>query len=179
MKPRHDPGMIVTATGTLRVSRIPLNRLFTDQELRDGNMIVREDKNLLVNIGLQVFSRVLGGNAGAPTINGSTFGDITDLTVVKMLLGNNPSPVTPAITQTTGVSSPIYEPLLAVSYPTDYSIRFTGIIPTTEANGQTITEEALYLKNSLVFAKRVLSPGEDKTSAFALQFDHEFVFARA
>lgn len=171
--------MSVSVKGSLRVSAVPMNRLFTDDELVSRNLIVFEQHNLLVNIGLQVFSRIIGGNAGAPTINGSTFGEIADITVVQMLLGNNPAPVTPAVNHTYGVTATIYEPALIVTYPTDYSVRFTGIVPTTEANGETITEEALYLKNGMVFAKRVMTPGVAKTSSFALQFDHEFLFARS
>jgi hypothetical protein len=185
MKQRHDPAMSVLVTGTLRVSRIPLNRLFTDTELASAGTTVFEEKNLLVNIGLQVFSRMLGGNVGAPTIDGLTFGSISDLVVSKMRLGRTPTPQTPAPDHTFGVETVVYEPLLIVSYPTPYSVRFTGILPTTEANGDTITEEALYLKknggdgNPLVFAKRLISPGIVKTSSAALQFDHEFTFARS
>lgn len=171
--------MFVTVTGTLRVSRLPVNRLFTDEELVREKLVVREERNLLVNLGLQVFSRQLGGNVGAPTIGGSTFGSISDLVVTRMLLGNASSPAAPVTTDTTGVTAVLFEPSLVVTYPTDYSVRFTGIMPTTEGNGSTITEEALYLSNGMVFAKRVLSPGEIKDSSVALQFDHEFSFNRA
>jgi hypothetical protein len=132
-------------------------------------------KNLIVNIGLQVFSRMLGNNLGGPLINGAGFSAIPDIAVGKMQLGTAVSPPSPAPTDTTGVSALAYTPVLVATYPTDYSIQFQGLLPTTEGNGSTFTEEALLLRNGLLFAKTTFS--EAKTGAFALQFAHTFTFS--
>lgn len=161
--------MFIRAVGRLCVS-----------EVLDGHAdrVVFEDRNLVVDIGMQVFSRMLGGNVGTPSINGSTFSSISDLAVTKMLLGKSGSPPTPTHGDTIGVYDVFYQPALTITYPTDTSIRFTGIIPSTESNGTVVTEEALYLANGLLFAKRIIVPGIVKPVGNALKFDHTFDFSR-
>lgn len=156
----------------------PLVGALREQAIREGNLVqVMEHHNLIVNQGLEAIAKFLGGNAGAPTVGGGTFAELEDLVVAVMELGDATSPPSPAATDTTGVGSLIYQPPLVISYPGPYNIMFSGLLPIGEANGTTITEEALKLSNGLVFAKATFSRA--KTSSFALQFDHTIYFARA
>lgn len=166
----------------LRITQLPEDRLLFDSDYsralraRDAR-IVHEKSNMLVNTGLSVCSRMLGGNAGAPTLYGGfAFKDIDDLVVTRMELGDKVSPPTPAENNLTGVLALVYVPTLVVTYPDAYTIKFSGLLPLTEANGKTLTEEALRLRNGSVFAKTTFS--KLKNSSFALQFDHWFTFVR-
>lgn len=149
-----------------------------DRAVRDGLAWVDFDRhhNLIVNTGLQAIAKFLGNNAGAPSVGGATFASLEDLTIGSMELGVAAVPVLPAVGDTVGVSSLVYTPPLTVSYPTDYSVMFSGLLPIGEANGQTITEEAIRMRGGKLFARTTFSRA--KTSAFALQFDHTISFAR-
>lgn len=170
--------------GTLNVFRVfgspdqPLSPHEMIRALRKGQaQLALLKRNMIVNTGLQVFSRMLGNNLGGPLIGGSGFADISDIAVGSMQLGTAVSPPAPSPTDSTGVSSLAYTPVLVAAYPDDYSIQFQGLLPMTEGNGSTFTEEALLLRNGLLFAKTTFS--EVKTSSFALQFSHTFGFGRA
>jgi hypothetical protein len=139
--------------------------------------LVLHKRNLVVNIGLSAISRLLGGNVGAPSVGGSGFSALDDIAVSSMVLGNHPSPTTPAVGDIVGVQQLVYTPSLSVSYPDDYSITFEGTIPQTDGNGLTITEEALLLRNGLLFARTTFAV--PKTSAAALLFTHTISFSRA
>ena len=91
---------MIGVRGRLRVLRTA--GAFVAEDAVDRRSVVFDQDNLIVNIGLQVFSRMLGGNAGAPTINGGTFADINDIAVVTMRLGNLPAPPPPVTTDITG-----------------------------------------------------------------------------
>jgi hypothetical protein len=152
-----------------------------DEAVRSGDAVLtRCQSNLIVNQGLQVFSRQLGGNVGAPTIGGSGFASISDIVVSQMLLGALASPPAPSPTDT-ALITPLYSfsslgltPTLVVTYPTDYSIQFGALLPSTEGNGTTWTQEQLVLTNGLLFAETIYS--EPKASSFGLQFLHSFSF---
>ena len=135
------------------------------------------EHNVIVAAGRQVFSRMLGGNAGAPLIGGSTFGNISDLVVTTMQLGISSTPEEESPNNTVGVAQVIFQPTITVSYPTNTSVMFSGVIPIIEAVGYTITEEALFLKNGLLFARKAILPGVVKDGAHALKFDHSFTFS--
>ncbi len=146
--------------------------------VHDGQAWVDFDRhNLVVNIGLSAIAKFLGNNAAAPTVGGSTFADLEAITVDTMELGAAASPSEPTTGDTTGVSNLIYTPPLTVSYPDDYSVMFSGVLPVTEAIGTTVTEEALKLVNGKVFAKCIFS--RVKTGSFGLQFDHTISFSRS
>ncbi len=147
------------------------------REVRGHRSLVLEKDNLVVNQGLQAPSRLLGGNAGSPSIGGSGFSSLNDIAVTGMKLGNHSSPDTPDVTDTVGIQQLIYTPILFVTYPDDYSVQFQGAIPQNEADGATITEEALYMRNGLLFARTIFSV--PKTSAYSLLFTHTFSFSRA
>lgn len=138
---------------------------------------VFEDHNLVVDQGLEAIAKFLGNNAGAPTVGGSTFGSLADITVASMELGTAVSPPEPVAGDTVGVGSLVYQPPITVSYPTAFSVMFSGVVPVGEANGVIITEEALRLANGKVFAKALLH--WPKTSALALQVDHTITFSRS
>lgn len=148
------------------------------QARREGTMIqVMEQHNLVVNIGMQAIAKFLGGAAGAPTVGGAAIGSLEEIVVATMQLGNAASPAAPAETDTVGVTSLLYQPPMTVSYPTAYSIMFSGVVPQLEAVGATFTEEALLLSNTKLFARSTFS--RSKGGSFALQFDHTILFSRA
>ena len=138
-------------------------------------------RNLVVNIGTSVFSRLLGGGAGSPQVYHPSapfgFSELADLSVASMMLGNTVSPHAPDPDDTTGPSTPIFTPNLTVTYPTWYSVRFSGLVPQPEFDGTIFTEEALLLRNGALFAKTRFQ--RQKTAAFGLQFDHEITIGRA
>lgn len=173
--------MPVEVRGHLRLTLIPGDTVMSDSEIRRYGRVVFSEHNLIVDVGMQVFSRMLGGNAGSPTINGSVFSSIEDLAVTRIQLGKSTSPPPPAFSDVApGVADPVlYEPPLIVTYPTATSVNFAGLVPSTEQEGVTFTEEAVYLRNGLLFAKRLISPGVLKVAGLALQVDHSFTFARA
>jgi hypothetical protein len=149
-----------------------------DRALRDGSArITLCQRNLITDIGLSVFSRMIGNNAGGPLVGGSGFDALSDITVGKMELGVTVNPSAPAAGDTTGVGTLAFTPPLTVTYPDAFTTKFSGVLPTGEGNGQTFTEEALKLRNGKVFAKKTFSKA--KTSSFAVQFDHAFTFGRA
>lgn len=135
-----------------------------------------ETHNLVVNQGLEAIAKFLGNNLGAPSVGGSTFSTLEDITVGAMDLGSTVSPTAPANADTASVGTLVYSPPIVVTYPTPYAVKFSGLVPITEANGVTFTEEALKLRNGKVFAKATFSKA--KTSAYALQFDHTITFTR-
>lgn len=168
--------------GRLRVIDLPSDEPLFGDELahaieRGHARIDFVSTNLLVNQGLSVFSRIIGNNVGAPLVGGSGFTTLSDITVRTMDLGNTTSPPTPAITDTTGVGALVYSPPLIVTYPDNYSVMFSGVIPQSELIGTTITEECLKLGNGKVFAKK--APFSTlKTGSHAKQFDHTIIVSR-
>lgn len=169
------------AQGILTVTRLREDRLLSDREmdaaLRRGHAEVDFCiHNHIVDIGLSVFSRLLGNNAGNPLVGGSGFADLGAITVGRMDIGRTVVPAVPADGDTVGVATLAYVPALVVSYPTDFSVKFSGLIPTTECNSFFLTEEALRLQNGMLFARTTFN--RSKNSSFALQFDHLIEFAR-
>ncbi len=167
--------------GRLRITRTDGDAILCDEDVTRYGQVVFDEENLIVNYGLSAISRMIGGCAGSATVGGQGVTDPHDLAVTSMVLGNDPSPTTPANADTTGVSMPTFSPNLFVTYPSAYRVKFSGMLPKTESVGETITEEALYLKmqisgSPVVFAKKVFS--QLKTSAYALQFDHLITVAR-
>ena len=161
-----------------RLGGRPCVGVLRDQALREGTLrLVLEQHNMVVDQGIEAIACFLGNNANAPTVGGSTFGTMSDITVGTMELGTAVNPPAPMATDTAGVGSLVYQPPLTVSYPTPASIMFSGVLPIGEANGLVITEEALRLVNGKVIAKATFY--RPKTSSNAMQFDHRILFARA
>jgi hypothetical protein len=148
--------------GRLRALAIPSDAPLIGDELQqaleDGRaQIILDQKNLIVNQGMSIISRFLGNNINAPLINGgSGFSTLSDITIGGMRLGSTVTPPLPSVTDTSSVGTLVYSPVLTVSYPTNFSIKFSGVVPITQLIGTTITEEAN-----------------------AIQFDHVIDFARS
>lgn len=166
---------ILTVTRLYRADRM-LHGKEMYEALRRGEALTRCQCNIVVDLGLSAISRLLGGGANSPTVGGTGVGDINEIAVGKMEIGNTVTPPTPAAGDTTGVGALVYTPPLVVTYPSATSVLFSGLVPATELNGTTLTEEALKLKNGKLFAKTIFS--EPKTSSFGLQFDHEIIIER-
>jgi len=171
--------------GELRVIRLSDDRLLFGDDLNRAldagqAQIELEQKNIIVDIGLSMISRIIGGNAGLPQVYHPTtpfgFSSITDIAVAKMELGNAAVPPVPAAGDTTGVGALLFTPNLTVTYPDNFSVQFSGLVPKADFDGETFTEEALLLRNGQLFAKTRFSKA--KTASFALQFDHKFTFSR-
>ncbi len=176
-------GALFGLCGILRVYRVDphVGRLLSGREMvracAEGDArLVEETHNLVVDIGMQAIAKFLGGNAGAPLVGGSTFSSLEDLVIATMELGDTPTPPSPANGDTAGVGALVYTPPVTFTYPTPFSLMVSGVLPITEANGLTITEEALKLANGKLFAKTTFS--ELKTNAYALQFDHTITWSR-
>lgn len=178
-------GMLIKATGRLRITRLRRDL--------SPDAIVFEDENLITNIGKQTFSRMLGDNPSSSggTVGGVAFGTISEIAVARMEIGNNPGPTLPASTDTAvGYAATVATPYpiptstpypnFSVAYPDDYSVTFSMTVPAGLASyfGVTypfLTQEALYLRNGALFARRVFQVGYDGT--FPLKFDHTISFA--
>jgi hypothetical protein len=73
-----------------------------------------------------------------------------------------------------GVQQLVYTPPLSVVYPDATSVEFQGVVPQTDGNGLTFTEEALYLRNGVLFARTTFATA--KTDTYALLVKHRFTF---
>lgn len=172
--------------GRVRLTRVPayvvepLVGYDFDRAFYDGLAdIVFDEHNLVVDIGMQAIAKFLGNNMGAPTVGGSTFADLSSITVGTMEIGDAASPAAPLAGDTTGVASLVYTPPITVSYPTSTSIKFSGVIPAPELVGTILTEEALKLVNGKLFAKCNFPTPYTKTGAHGVQIDHLIQFARS
>lgn len=173
------PAMQLRVTGELRLTLVPTDSLMSDDDIHRHGIVVFQEKNIIVDVGMQVFSRMLGGGKGSATVGGLPFGSVSDIAVSSMRLGKSTSAPTPSASDTIGVTVlTTFQPLLTVLYPTVTSVRFAGLVPSTEEEGTTFTEEALYLANGMLFAKRLIIPGIYKQAGLALQVDHTFNFER-
>lgn len=176
--------MLIDVSGRLCIIASSFDGVLSDEQIARGDYgarVVFDQRNKIVDQGMQVFSRLLGGGAGAPPpIGGLSFSSLDEISVGVIEVGNvDPAPLPPADDDVTGVQDILYVPQLVVTYPTDTAVKFSGVIPSTEANGALITEEALRLRNNVVFAKISISPGYLKVTGTALQLNHTISFSRA
>lgn len=179
----------VRVTGVLRVTALRVNRLLSRAELALAILrglafpVVRAD-NLVVDIGLDALAALLGGGRGSPTVGGVGIDEATvrDLAVVQMLVTDQVSPTAPATSDTAlegtaewdfHVQGGVGDSLLTVTYPSTGKVQFSGLVPKTEKDGITFTEEGLFTNNGLLIARTTFS--KLKTTAFALQFDHTLI----
>lgn len=174
----------IVIRGRFQVFAIPGNEVLTGAAFREqwrrGRIRTRLDQhNLIVDQGLQAIAVFLGGNANSPTVGGSGFADLSDITIGEMDLGNTPTPPAPADSDTSSVGALVYTPVLTVTYPSATSITFSGVVPITELVGTTITEEALKMVSGKVFAKVKLATPQLLDGSSAYQFSHTITFARA
>ncbi len=184
------------ATGMLRITALRVNRLLSREELALAILrglafpVVKVD-NLVVDIGVDALAALLGGGSGSPTVGGIGIDTATvrDLAVVQTIATAQVSPTAPAEsdaslegstewdfhTQYAGGAGP-GDSLLTVTYPGTGQVRFSGLIPKPQKDGITFTEEGLFSNNGLLIARTTFS--KLKTTAFALQFDHEIRLLR-
>jgi hypothetical protein len=149
-----------------------------DRAIRDGDAAhLWVQHNLVVDQGMQALATFLGNNLGAPIVGGLSLGSLADITIGSMQIGDTVSPTTPATGDTSGVGSLVYSPPLYFTYPSGgFLFQASGVIPVGECAGLTLTEEALVMRNNLVFAKAIFS--QAMPSGFGLQFNHTVSFAR-
>ena len=159
--------MTVTVYGNLDVVESTFDGVLTDAQVARGDHGARtvfRSPNKIVDFGMQVFSRMLGGVTADATVGGVAFADLHDITVTQMVLGDSDmSGVTEiADAAVTSVGRVVSAPRLVVAYPTATSVRFSVVVASSEAVGKVITEEALHLANGIVFAKIIIRPGQTK-----------------
>ncbi len=142
---------------------------------QDSKLALRTE-NLIVDIGLSVFTRFLGNNVNAPLVGGYGFAALSDITIGRMEIGDKPSPSTPNSADVDGVIRLQYLPNMIVTYPDLVSVRFSGLIPSAECNDKILTEECLKLRNGQLFARTTYSKA--KTRQFSLQFNHTIIVGR-
>lgn len=150
---------------------------------------VIETHNMFVNIGLQAVTALLGGGKGNPTVGSGSVGpsDFDECRVYKMELTDQASPAAPAPANSALEGTPVWtanadgppgvDAIMVVSYPALGEVRFSCVIPTSELNGTTLTEEGLWTYNGELVARTTFS--YEKELAFGLQFDHTITFERA
>ena len=186
-----DDGLKVS--GVLRITALRINRLLSREELalailKGLAFPVFRGHNLVVDVGLEAMTALLGGGRGSPTVGGVGIDESTvrDLAVVKMEVTQQVSPTAPAVGDTALEGTPEYtfhvesgvgDALLTVTYPSTGQVRFSGLIPKLEKDGITFTEEGLWTNNGKLVARTTFS--KLKTTAFALQFDHTLTIARS
>lgn len=137
--------------GRLRVYAVPEGMVQRDVP---GDAITRmcecvmDNRNLIVNSGLDWVATKLGHGLGTPPVQvgGQTITSIADLIVSKMKVGNASSPAAPAPGDTALADpSPLVTlSTITVSYPTASSVRFRATIPINTQNGQGLTELGLF-----------------------------------
>jgi len=169
--------------GELTVIEHQAERVLTPLELEHAlacgdARVIAKTSNLILDSGLSALSRFLGNNAGAPLVGGVGFSSTDDLTVGEMLIGNHPSPQEPTAQDTTAALSPRLTLPVTVTYPTETSIQFEALVAISESNGISFSEEALILRNGVIFAKTTITPPKLKTSANAVQFNHRISIGR-
>ncbi len=180
-------------TGVLRVTALKLDRLLSPRELALAIMnglalpVFRSD-NLVVDVGLDAIAALIGGGRGSPTVGGAGIDESTirDLAAVQMLVTAQVSPTAPAAGDTAleggtewdfHAAVGVGDSLLTITYPGTGQVRFSGLIPKSEKDGVTFTEEGLFSNNGKLIARTTFS--KLKTTAFALQFDHTLMASRA
>lgn len=186
----------VGATGVLRITASRINRLLSREELalailRGLAFPVLKVDNLVVDVGVDALAALLGGGRGSPVVDGTTMDEATvrDLAVVQMLVTDQVSPTDPVEGDTALEGSTEWDfhaqyaggagpgdSLLTVTYPGTGRVRFSGLIPQPDKDGVTFTEEGLFSNNGKLIARTTFL--KLKTTAFALQFDHEIRLLR-
>ncbi len=183
-------------TGVLEVfemrrrQRVPIIGRCRDFAINRGLLVpVVETNNMVVNIGLQAMTALLGGGRGNPTVGVTAIGpsNFDELRVFKMELTDQASPTAPDPADNALEGTPVWtgdtdgppsvDAILIVSYPAVGQVRFSCVIPPTELNGTVLTEEGLWTYNGELVARTTFS--YEKELAFGLQIDHTLTFERA
>jgi hypothetical protein len=180
----------IKVRGVLRVTEV---RLVRDTPLSSEELVAAILRglavpvfrsNLVVDIGLQALTALLGGGQGSPPlgVTPATFGD---LAVEEMRITDQATPTAPAAVDWGLEGTPVYtfnvqpgvaDGTLVVTYPSTGHVKFSGLIPLGVAIANPLTEEGLFSYNNKLIARTTFS--KKKESSFALQFDHTIEIAR-
>ena len=150
------------------------------EAFEDDRLLLRTD-NLIVDLGLEIVSRIIGNGAGSPTVGGVGFSSLSDIAVTRMILSNRSSPPVPAVTDTAAVLGTVLPARpLTVLYPDDQTIQYVTTIPLSDTAyaGLSIGEEALLTSavHNHLFARTTFTPITKADPA--LTFRHTFRFER-
>lgn len=140
-------------------------------------------KNKVVDLGRSLIRALIGNGVSNPAVsNGTqTFGTTTiaDLAISAMQFGNLNAPTAPAASdfQLQDLTL-LHTATPTVTYPSNFSVRWTGLIPANTYVGQQVTEEGLFAVSGALFA-RTTFPASAIVLGFAKQFSHTFTVAAA
>jgi len=178
-------------------------RLYNKQDSGDGKLLY-SGRNLVVTLGRRVMSRLLAGAVAdsgllpatityeKPTQGIVTPASVSELFVTKMVWGSgghdpaSPSQAksgTPALTDEYSDITPITmgggaDPWksVEVDYTAVNKVRFTAVLESGDAVGETISEEGLLTdSHSLLVARRTFGL-ITKMSGWVLEFRHTIIF---
>lgn len=158
------------------------------------------NENLVVSLARAIMSRMLSG-AGQyeydpddgnppymlnPTIELSDathpyypsveITDVNQLFITKMMWGKGTTDPSPGDEQ---LEDPIADPaykVVSYQYPSNTSVQNIGVLETTEANGEPITEIGLFTQNFDLLVARKTFPVLTKSDEFSFEFLHTIVF---
>lgn len=174
-------------SGRLRITELPpwvdapIPECEVQRLVREGHARIVDEggMNLVVNIGLEIITKMIGSAKGSPTVDGTSINDVSDLEIAVVKLGNKVSPTSPGASDTAlDDLDPVFTiSSVTVSYPTATSVRFSSVLPANQINGEGITEEGLFISipptpTEKLFAKRVTAVKVIQ-AAQAYQFDHD------
>lgn len=89
--------------------------------------------------------------------------------------GDPTTPISPSETDTSLEAQILIKNFSTFEHPSSTSVRMTSFILEAEANGFTITEEALVAADNTLCARRTF-PGLPKTEDFVFEFRHTIIF---
>ena len=146
-----------------------------------ATVLLDEEDNLVVDVGLSAVARMLGHGENFPTVGGFPVNDVTDLRISTMKLGNDPTPAAPAVGDTDISVSPATHTISFVSffYPDTVTTTAAGVVGVGESDldGVGITEEGLFLANGALVARATFS-AVVKVPTHAVQFEHSIQVVR-
>jgi hypothetical protein len=118
--------------------------IFAIDVFRHGVLVEHfEDDNLIVDLGREIVTKLLGG-------------DVSGRSIAKIGFGTNGSAAAPGNVALTGS---FIKSIDARSYPTTTSVSFTFSLSTAEANGLEIREFGLITSAGTLFARKVRTAG--------------------
>ena len=140
-------------------------------------------RNKVVDLGRSLIRALIGNGLSLPSISNGvqSFPTVTiaDLAIFEMRFGNLNSPTAPTAAdfQMEDVTL-LHTATPVVTYPTNFTVRWSGLIPANTYVGQQVTEEGLFAVNGALFA-RTTFPAEAIVSGFAVNFAHTFSLTAA
>ncbi len=127
---------------------------------KNTGKVLYDDKNVVVNGGREILSKLLGEALAA-----------NEITTLQAGTGTSPAEKT----ETSLVASVFSKAKTTQTYPTTESVKFAFSITDSEANGYTLAEFGLFTSGGDMFA-RTVTGGFPKTSAMALEIEWTITF---